>query len=272
MQPHGLSNEAEDWFSLAIPLIKELDDPQRMATKTPTQVIANAARLRGLTPRAIGKQILAAKFLRETYPGLLGSGPMRGGYSQVEYLAKIHQFDPALADRLVGLILSAEISMAQMRVAYDEVVAHTGGPTSNAAKTKQRGLAFEAACELAIRAQGEFFQLTDRATLVQNYRLVDAALDFAVLRNGRVISAIEVRIGGLVAARRDASTLTARLALFATRVEHVYLLVPEESEELADAMTISLRDWGVDRVHVARVTEQPPHRIVCTTEEAPEGS
>ena len=190
-----------------------------MASTTPTQVIANAARLRGLTPRAVGKQILAAKFLRETYPGRIGSGQVRGGYSQIEYLAKIHQLDPARADRLVGPVLSAEVSMAQMRAAYDEVVASIGGPTSSTAKAKQRGLAFESACEAAIKANGEFFQLTSGASLVADYRLVDTVLDFAVLRDGFLVSAVEVRIGGLASAKREASALTARLALLASRVE-----------------------------------------------------
>ncbi len=254
-------SEADDWFSLAIPLIKELDDPQRMATTTPTQVIANAARLRGLTPRAVGKQILAAKFLLETYPARLGSGPILGGYSQVEYLAKIHQLDAARADRLVGPVLAAEVSMTQMRAAYDEVVASTGGPTSSAAKTKQRGLAFAAACEAAIRANGEFFQLADGATLVENYRLVDNVLDFAVLRGDSVVSAIEVRIGGLASVKREASTLTARLALMARRAEHVYLLVPSDSEDLVEAVQESLWSWGIERVHVATVDESPPYAV-----------
>ena len=233
--------EADDWFTLAVPLLEELADPERMATTTQTQVIANAARLRGLTPRAVGKQILAAKFLRETYPGRIGSGLVRGGYSQVEYLEKIHRLDPARADRLVGPVLSAEVSMAQMRAAYDEVVASIGGPTSSTAKAKQRGLAFESACEAAIKANGEFFQLTGGASLVADYRLVDTVLDFAVLRDGRVASAIEVRIGGLASAKREASALTARIALLSRRAEHVYVLVPAASEDLAEAVQESLR-------------------------------
>jgi hypothetical protein len=255
------ASEADDWFSLAIPLIEELDDPQRMARTTQTQVISNAARQRGLTPRAIGKQILAAKFLRETYPERIGSGQVRGGYSQVEYLAKIHQLDPVRADRLVELVLSAEISMAQMRNAYDEMVARTGGPTSSAAKAKQRGLAFERACEAAIRANGELFHMVDRATLVTNYRLLDTVLDFAVLREGLLLSAIEVRIGGLASAQREASTLTARLALLASRAEYAYVLVPSASEDLAEALEESLRSWGVERAYVATVDEQPPNAL-----------
>jgi hypothetical protein len=254
-------SEADDWFSLAIPLIEELDDPQRMATTTPTQVIANAARLRGLTPRAVGKQILAAKFLRVTYPERVASGPILGGYSQVEYLAKIRQLDPARADRLVGPVLSAEVSMAQMRAAYNEVVTSTGGPTSSAAKAKQRGVAFESACEAAIRANGAFFHLAEGSALVADYRLLDTVLDFAVLRDGRPISAIEVRIGGLASAKREASTLTARLALLAGRVEHVYVLVPAASEDLAEAVQESLRAWGVERANVATVDERPPNTL-----------
>jgi len=254
-------NDAEDWFTLAVPLVEELGDALRMTSTTPTQVIANAARLRGLTPRAVGKQILAAKFLRETYPGRIGSGQVRGGYSQVEYLAKIHQLDPARADQLVESVLSAGVSMAQMRDAYDEVVASTGGPTSSAAKTKQRGLAFERACEAAIRSNGEFFQFAGGATLVENYRLVDTVLDFAVLRDGRIVSAIEVRIGGLASAKREASALTARLALLARRVEHVYLLAPLASGDLAEALQESLRSWGVERVQVATVEERAPYAL-----------
>lgn len=256
--------EAEDWFNLAIPLIEQLDDSQRMATTTPTQVIANAARLRGLTPRAIGKQILAAKFLRETYPVRISSGQVRGGYSQVEYLAKIHQLDPARADRLVDAVVSADVSMAQMRSAYEEVVASTGGPTSSTAKTKQRGFAFEGACEAAIWANCEFFQLRDRASLVSNYRLVDTVLDFAVLHDGRIVSAIEVRIGGLASAKREATALTARLALLSRRVEHTYLLVPSVSEDLAEAVQESLRSWGVERVRLATVDERPPYALNCS--------
>lgn len=253
--------EADDWFSLAVPLVEQLADSQLMASTTPTQVIAHAARLRGLTPRAVGKQILAAQFLRQNYPERLVASPILGGYSQVEYLAKIHQLDPARADRLVGPVLSAEVSMAQMRAAYDEVVASTGGPTSSAAKAKQRSVAFESACEAAIKANGEFFQLTGGASLVADYRLVDTVLDFAVVRDGRLISALEVRIGGLASAKREASALTARIALLSRRAEHVYVLVPAASEDLAEAVQESLRAWGVERAYVATVDESPPNAL-----------
>lgn len=255
---------AEDWFRLALPLVKTLQDPSNMGASTPTQIIANAARVRGLTPRALGKQIQAAKFLLQTYPDVLKFTAVQGGYSQVQYLAKIHQVSVSRADALVRSVLGAEVSMARMRSAYDEVVTSEGGPRSSSAKTKRRGIAFEAACEHAIRVNGEFFNLIDGAVLLAGHRFLDVALDYAVLRDGRVISAIEVRIGGLASAKREAFALLAKLALLASKVERVYLLVPAPSEELLAALGEGIRAWGIERVHVATVDERAPNVLAMS--------
>ncbi len=229
---------------------------------TPTQVIATAARQRGLTPRALGKQLLAAKFLLDTYPSHLPRGErLAGGYSQVEYLAKIHQLDQARADRLVGPVLAGDVSMAQMRAAYEEVVAATGGPTSNSAKTKQRGLAFESACEQAIRRNPELFGLHSGTVLVSRYRFLDTTLDYAVLLDGRPVCAVEVRIGGLASPRREAFGMTATLALVARKIDAVFVLVPASSQDLAEALNECIRAWTVSGVQIATVEEAEPHGL-----------
>jgi len=259
----SLEESPHDWLSLIRPISEEMEAARASGTMTPTQVIANAARQRGLTPRALGKQVLAARFLEETYPMHLMPGErIAGGYSQVEYLAKIHQLDPERANRLVGPVLAGEVSMAQMRTAYEEVVAATGGPNSNSARTKQRGLAFEAACEQAIRSNPERFGLEPGAVLVSRYRVLDTTLDYAVVVGGHPVSAIEVRIGGLAAPRREAFSVTSRLALLARKIPSVVVLVPASSQDLADALEACIRGWGVEGVRVATVEETEPYALV----------
>lgn len=256
-------NQSEDWFALAMPIVEELQRAAAGGTVTSTQIIADAARSRGLTPRALSKQVLGAQFVMNTYPALVQGRQVIGGYSQVEYLAKIHQLDPRRADRLAGPVLAGEVSMAQMRNAFAEVVAATGGPSSNAAKAKQRGMAFEAACEHAIRQNGEIFGLVGGASLVPRQRLLDTTLDFAVVEGGRIKTAIEVKVGGLASARTGAFNLAASASLITRKVDVAYVLVPRSSEDLAEALVASFQAWGVDRARVAMVDEVPPFALIC---------
>ena len=254
--------QSEDWFALAMPIAEELERAAGRGTVTSTQIIAEAARSRGLTPRALGKQVLGAQFITRTYPALLQGRLVAGGYSQVEYLAKIHQLDPRRADRLAGPVLAGDVSMAQMRNAYNEVVAATGGPTSNAAKVKQRGSAFEAACEHAIRQNGEVFGLVGAANLVPNKRLLGTVLDYAVVEGAHIKTAIEVKVGGLASAKSHASSIAGQVSLIARKVDLVFVLVPCSSEDLAQALAECFQAWGIDGAHVAMVDENPPFELV----------
>lgn len=255
------TRESDSWFQLVLPLVEDLQDPESMGGRTPTQVIADAASLRGVQSRTLGKQVLAARFLLETYPALLKTERMSGGYSQVEYLAKVYKIDPSRADRIVKQVFADEISMAQMRTLYNEVVASGREPISNAAIVRKRAMEFEKNCLQVIKHNKALFRISVKASVERDHRIVDMRPDFVVIDRGDVIAAFEARIGGLSSAKRDALVLTARLALLTRRVENVYLLVPTGAEELIDAMNQSIRGWGVERLTVVEVEEHPPYKV-----------
>lgn len=244
------------WFDVARRVIPLLDDPASSGFQTVAELLSALAAKRKQTPRGLGKQVDAARFVLKEYPDLVESQGVEGGHSQIEFLAKIHKIDPSEAHRMAPRVLAGAMTMGQMRIAYEEGVEKTrsGGPAS-AVAARKRAFDFERTCVQLMRRNPEIFGANGVDEIKEGARIGRFSLDGAVVRDGRVLVGMESRVGGTLMSPRDALPLLARFALLRHRLDTVWLLVPQWADRFAEAVRDEAREWDVTGIRVALVDE-----------------
>lgn len=246
----------DSWFDLARRVIPLLDNPAASGFQTAAELLSALAAKRKQTPRGLGKQVDAARFVLETYPHLVEDFGVEGGHSQIEFLSKIHKIDPREADRLAPRVLAGGMTMDQMRAAYAECLDKTrsGGPAS-AVAARKRAFDFERVCVELMRRNPNVFGAEGADEIKEGYRIGRFSLDGAVVRSGRVLVGMESRVGGTLMSPRDALPLLARFALLRHRLDTMWLLVPNWADRFAEAVRDEAREWDVTGIRVALVEE-----------------
>lgn len=258
------SYDARLWFECNTPLLEAIQQPTTYGFSTAGELLAAVARERNLSPRALTKQLEAVRFLRSVYPELVASGQVQGGYSQTEYLQKIHGVSAKRADELASRVVNGEISMATMRQEFDHAISSRGHGGSTGAMARRRVIEFEHACRTLLETRIEDFSGGKPATVSDRFDLNGQMLDYAVIDGGRVLCAVECRIGGMRNTQREAFDLVAKLAMYTRKAETSCLLLPESAKALSDMVREVLSRWRVDRVFVGIVTEGSVHDLHLT--------
>ena len=247
------------WFANNVPLIEALKDPVAAGYSSTAELVMDASKKRGIGRQALLKQINATEFLLKTYPSLVNKEEVVGGYSQVEFLQKIHELDPGKADRLALDVIRGNASMQRMRDEYEAVkaLATKTGSVTNSMAVRDRVLRFERICaDLLVQNKHKFGG--DRAERVrQPFSLDGLRLDFVILdKEHNPLAAVECRSGWSQRGQRDAVQIVASLALALRKVSTVWLLVPEDSRILANAVLRAARLWGIAGLHVGVVCDE----------------
>jgi hypothetical protein len=245
------------WFECNAPLLEIARRPVDVGFATAGELLAHVARQRALNIRALTKQLEAVRFLQTTYPQLVASGRVAGGYSQTEYLKKIHELSPERADQLAARVVNGEISMATMRDEYNSALEASGRPGSTGAMARHRAVAFEHACRKVIEDRIEEFSGQSEAKLTPSYKLDGHTIDYAVHDDRLIYSAIECSSGGMRSTPREAFGMVSTLAMLKRKAQHVWLLLPESAAPFADAVLEMNAEWGLADVNVGLVSEGP---------------
>lgn len=250
------------WYALTLQILPLLADPGTSGFKTENELLSALAAARKLTPRALIKQIDAARFVLASYPDLVKSVGVTGGHSQIEFLEKIRKLDRAAADQLAPAVLRGDLSMVQMRQRYAEAQEKAGpASTSSAVAARRRGIDFEKTCQQVILSNLDVFGAKDASEVVHEYRQDNFTLDFALHTPAGLVG-IECKVAGVASARRDALPILSRLALYRYRVQTMWLLVPDWAQHLAEAVQDEAQRWGVTGIRVGTVSEsEDPPRL-----------
>ncbi len=243
------------WYECNIPLLLALQRPVDFGSATAGELVSIVARLRGLNPRALTKQLDAVRFLQANYAELVASGHVSGGYSQTEYLQKIHKIAPERAATLAPRVVRGEIAMSSMRAEFNAAMLNKGGSGSSGTMARHRVVTFEIACRRVIEEYIGLFSSSRPATLSDRLVMNGYAVDYAVHDGDRVFTAVQCRIGGMRSTTREAFDLVAMLAMLTRRADTSCLLVPEAAAPLADAVLSVSSEWKIERVTVGLVTE-----------------
>lgn len=246
----------ETWFDLAKNILPLLVEPSASGFQTATELVSALAAARKLTPRALLKQVDAAKFLLDAYPGLITKHGVEGGHSQVEYLAKIYKLEKPIADEIAVDVIRGNMTMASMNARY-LMIRDQQSPQgqSPAVQARMRGIRFEETCYRLLQENSGEFGAQTPSDIVRDYKVNRLTLDAAVVRDGKLITALEFIAAGVASAPRDALPIVAKLALCRYRTSSVWLFLPAWAESLAQAIQEELRAWGVDGVRIALVAE-----------------
>lgn len=243
------------WFYCNSPIVQAASDPQAYGYPTTGELIASVARDRGLNPRALTKQLDAARFLMSIFPELIASQEVLGGYSQTEYLKKIFEIAPETARVLAPKVVSGQITMPKIKEAFEKAVSTKGGPSSAGAMARRRVVDFESQCARLLSEDLESLVGTRPARLTQDFHLNGYNVDFAIHDTKDVFMAIECRIGGMRSSDREAFDVVANLAMFTRRAEKACLLVPASARHLADSVNEIANKWEVGNVIIGYVTD-----------------
>lgn len=246
----------DGWYALTLKILPLLEDPLTSGFKTVNELLSALAAARKLTPRALMKQVDAARFVQKTYPDLVRDLGVEGGHSQIEFLEKIHKIDPSEANQLAPGVIRGDVSMAQIRQRYAEAVEKAGPANSSPAlAARRRGIEFENTCYEVVLANLETFGARDASQVVREFQQDNYSLDIAIMGADGVVCGIECKVAGVASARRDAMPILAKLALYRYQVDTMWLLVPEWATHLAEAVQDEAQHWGVDGIRVGTISE-----------------
>ena len=250
-----LSNR-DNWFELVLKILPLLETPQNSGFKTVIELVSALAASRGQTPRALSKQVDAAKFVISNFPELVKSLGVSGGHSQIEFLAKIHKFDKEAAIAIAPAVIQGNLTMTDIRKLYTETLERSN-PVSPppAVAARRRAMEFEKTCLEVILANKEVFGASNEREIIPEFRSGRLVLDVAVLRYGHLACGVECKIGGVASAARDAMPILAKLTLFRQKVDVMWLLVPDWARHLAETVKEEAIHWGVTGVRVGTVSE-----------------
>lgn len=247
------------WFENNVPLVRALEDPVAAGYQSAAELVMEASKARGIGRQALLKQLNATEFLLKKYPSLVEREEVVGGYSQVEFLQKIHELDPGRADLLALDVIRGNASMRRMRDEYEgaKTLAAKTGSVTNSMAVRDRVVSFERNCAVLVE-QNIYKFGGDTAELVRRpFALDDLQLDFAVLDKAhKPLTAFECRSGWTQRGRRDAVRIVANLALALRKIPTTWLLVPEDSRILADSVMRVARLWTVEGLHVGVVCDE----------------
>lgn len=254
-----LSLSSKPWFANNVPLVEALKDPVAAGYRSAAELVMEASKARGIGRQALLKQLNATEFLLKTYPSLVKQEEVVGGYSQVEFLQKIHELDPGQADRLALDVIRGNASMQRMRAEYETVKARAtkAGSVTNSMAVRERVLRFERICADLLVQNIQKFGGDDAEHVRQPFALDGLRLDFAVLdKEHRLLAAVECRSGWSQRGQREAVQIVACLALALRKVSTTWLFVPEDSRILANAVLRAARLWGIAGLHVGVVCDE----------------
>jgi len=98
----------ENWFSLVQRILPLLKNPMESGFQTSSELLSALAASRNLTPRALMKQVDAAKFLLEKYPDVLARLRIRGGIAKSNTSSKCSNWIEQLRTTLLKMCSMAE--------------------------------------------------------------------------------------------------------------------------------------------------------------------
>lgn len=145
--------------------------------------------------------------------------------------------------------------MSAIRAEFDAAMAAAGGAGSAGTMARRRVVDFESACLAALCRYVQEANGMGTATITPGFRMNGHTLDYAVLQDGRVIMAVECRIGGMRSSRREAFDLVANMAMLTRKANEACLLLPSSAQALAESVQDVAQCWDVERLLVGIVAE-----------------
>lgn len=235
------------WFEVANDILPLLEAPEKSGFRTATDLLIALAKARNLTPRALIKQIEAARFLLNTYPALIAECRVTGGHSQVEYLAKIHKLAVPTADNIARDVIVGHITVPDITERYiklrDQQETKDQSP---AVQARLKALRDTEICHELVRKHFSLFGANSPEEIAINFRFNKISFDAAVVQDQQLKGVIEfINDNGFVSQKRNTFLIISKIALYRFQVDTVWLFMLNWNGNLVQAIQDQAQAWGI---------------------------
>ncbi|MGR3372743.1 hypothetical protein [Pseudooceanicola nanhaiensis] len=244
-----------NWIGFGKALSASLDDPSRFGFEDRSQMLAHVAKLRGVDPSSLRNPLAAVNWMKRNAPEALEHEnpdiPMTG----VLTLSQISILSNDLAQSLTPKFFSGEVSRGDLRKALEHVQAAGGGRGVTAHERVKRAQAFEEQVYRFLRKTPAALELGNDVEVVKSPRDSLVPSDFSVLRDGKIVAAIECKAHRSKRHRRYLIEILSMAALRARAYHQAFLIVPDTWEESIAELSELVRDLGLQSVAIAAFSE-----------------
>lgn len=254
--------DPKTWYTNVLPVLEATENPSDYGFASAGELLNDIARRRKVNRPTLQKQLLGARFLQNTYPVLIATEGVRGGYSQVEYLEKIHALSPALADEIAPSVISGALRMPQIKQIFQDIKEKSGRPTRAVDHARSRALDFERTCLDLVAQMPERFGVQSNSRTVAGYSLNGIGVDIGVITDGKLSTVIECKVGSARSLHVEALYLCGLMRLVRDVVPNTWLLIPESARAMGEEVRACCQRWGFEGLRIGLVREGEELSIV----------
>ncbi|WP_339637484.1 hypothetical protein [uncultured Sulfitobacter sp.] len=240
-----------NWMSFAKALMSALETPEAYNFVDGNQLLAAVALLRGVDASSLRNPLAAVSWMKTHAPEALEAENDGIAMTGVLLLSQISFYDNKLAASLATKFFGGELSRTQIREALKGIREKKGGRGILAHERVKQAVAFEAAVAAFLNNNPDVLELGSGISITEGTRSSRVPVDFAVLRNGKPIAAIEVKSYRQKRHQRYLLETLGMAALAAREHSKTVLVLPESWGSSVDLMTKLIEDLKIADVKIA---------------------
>lgn len=258
MTSHRIGDFADDpnWVSFGKSLRHAVQDPSSYGFTSSEKLLAEVARLRGVDTASLRNPLAAVAWIEANAPEALNDKNAHVPMTGVLLLSQIGILDKGLAEKIGPDLFSGALSRDDLRRALDELKARPGIGKIAAHDRVKRAEAFENRVFDYLQSHPDVLGLGERVTVVPSTRAATAPYDFAAIRDGEMVAAIEVKSSRQKLHYRYLVETLAMIALAARKYNRALLVVPEDWGDAIDKIGELIRSLRLDGVQHAMFSEE----------------
>lgn len=230
MNSHRIEDFAQDpnWIRFGKSLSQAVQNPRSYGFTGSEELIAEVAHSRGVDPASLRNPLTAVTWMKDHAPKALDEENPRLAMTGVLLLAQISIFDSGLANEIGPKFFSGDVTRAKLKATLATLREGQVSHEIDAHHRYKRAADFEERVFEFLLADPGALGLGSDVTVARSPRQAVAPSDFVVLRDGRVIAAIEVKSHRQKLHHRYLVEALAMTSISAKAYERAFLIVPEQ--------------------------------------------
>lgn len=237
--PIARAAQEADWLRLAARIEDAISRRRDLGLSSETEVLTVIGERRGQSATTLRLPVRAKRFLQRCFAEALEGGRVQTGYTHVNVLKSIHEYDPGLAYRIADDVFADRVRLEQLRATLREVrlVAEHGSPgpgRGGLSDPRLIGKHFKRLVEQHLRLKPEVFcpGHTGPFALKKDGSAGLFSFDFVLTSNEEPVSAIECKSFSAASTFRHLEHILCYLDKSTNYIENAWLLVPEANKEM----------------------------------------
>ena len=235
-----------------------LATPHRFGFSQPDEVLSTVAARRKQNPSALRGPIAARRFLVAHFPELASEEKIECGFSPVQILSSLYLIDERKTRELIASVLRGEITTAQIRATYKkaaEIADRDELHRRPVGSAKRRGAEFSKIVRKFVAENVQLFSDSQKIEILDRRQIGPLAPDLILAVDDKPEIAIEIKLPGTSAYKRQANEMVGLCGLMLKRVSEVWVIAPLSAKAQLERMHLVARTFDLNGARFACLDE-----------------